>query len=77
MMWPWMWGSTGMGWGMWIWFLLFMGCVWFFFMWWPRPYRHRSHRRYREDPLEVAQMRLARGETTQKEYEEIRKTLES
>jgi putative membrane protein len=77
MMWPWMWDGMGMGWGMWIWFLLFIGCGWFFFMWWPRPYRYRGYRRFRDDPLEIARMRLARGEITSEEYEEIRRTIES
>ena len=76
MMWPWMWGSTGMGGGMWIWFLLIMGCGMFFFMRWPRMYHYRTHRGY-EDPLEVARMRLARGEINSEEFEEIRKTLVS
>jgi len=72
-----MWGDSGMGGGMWIWFILFMGCGMMFFMWWPRIFRYRSHQRYEEDPLEVARMRLARGEITSEEYEEIRKTLVS
>ncbi len=77
MMWPWMWGGLGMGGGMWIWFLLFMGCGMFFFRWWPRPYRRMYYRPIREDPLEVARMRLARGEITTEEYEQIRNTIES
>ncbi|MBL7079589.1 SHOCT domain-containing protein [Candidatus Bathyarchaeota archaeon] len=76
-MWPWMWGGMGMGWGMWIWFLLFIGCGWLFFMWWPRSYRYRPYQRYEEDPLEVAQMRLAKGEITPEEFERIRSKIES
>ncbi len=77
MMGPWMWGGMGMGWGMWIWVVLFMGCGWFFFTWWPRPYRRMPLQSVREDPLEVARMRLARGEITTEEYEQIRNTLDS
>ncbi len=76
-MWPWMWGGSGMGGGMWIWFLLFIGGGWFFFSWWPRPYQRTSYRDEMEDPLEVARLRLAKGEITTEEYEEIRNTLES
>ena len=77
MMWPWMWGGSGMGGGMWILFLLFMGCGMFFFMWWPRIFRNRSYRRYDEDPLEIARMRLAKGEITHEEFEQIRNATES
>jgi putative membrane protein len=71
-----MWGSTGMGSGMWIWLLILMGCGMLFFMRWPSMNHYRTHRRY-EDPLEVARMRLARGEINSEEFEEIRKTLVS
>ena len=77
MMWPWMWGGMGMGGGMWIWLLLLMGGGMYFFMWWSRSNRFGSYQRYDEDPLEVARMRLAKGEITPEEYEEIRKTIES
>jgi putative membrane protein len=77
MMWPWMWDGMGMGGGMWIWFLLFLGCGWFFYMWWPRSYRIRSYNLYDENPLEVARMRLAKGEITSEEFEEIRRNIEA
>ena len=66
-----------MGWGMWIYFLVFIGCGWFFLMWWPRQYRYNPYQRSEEDPLEVARMRLAKGEITPEEYEKIRKTIDS
>ena len=66
-----------MGGSMWIWFLLFMGCGMFFFMWWPRLFQYRLYQRFEEDPLEVAQMRLAKGEITPEEFNEIRKTIGS
>ncbi len=61
---------------MWIWFLLIMGCGMFFFMRWPRRYRYRIYQRYEEDPLEVARMRLAKGEITPEEFEKIRETID-
>ena len=77
MMWPWMWGGSGIGGGMWIWFLLFVGGGWFIFRWWSRSSRYQRYGRYEEDPLEVARMRLAEGEITLDEFEVIRKTLET
>ena len=77
MMWPWMWGGSMMGWGMWLWIPLVLDCGWFFFTWLSRYYRHVPYDNVREDPLEVAGMRLARGEITTEEYEKIRETLES
>jgi uncharacterized membrane protein len=77
MMWPWMWGGMGMGWGILIYLLVFLGCSWFFLFWWPRPYRYGSYQRYEEDPLEVARMRLAKGDITPEEFERIRNTIES
>ena len=56
---------------MWIWVLLFCGlCWWGWFR--PRRYRNRS---YRMDPYEIARERLARGEITAQEYDEIMKKL--
>jgi putative membrane protein len=72
-----MWGGSGMGGGMWIWFLLFIGGGWFFFRWWARSSRYPRYGRYEENPMEIAQMRLAKGEITHEEFEEIRKTLET
>ncbi len=77
MMWPWMWGGSGMGGGMWIWFLLLIGGGWFFFTWWSRSSRYRRYRQFEEDPLGVARMRLVKGEITPEEFEEIRKIIQS
>jgi len=56
---------------MWFWLLIIVGLVYLFYnSLGPRAYRTR------EDPLEVARSRLARGEITPEEFEEIRKTLE-
>jgi putative membrane protein len=66
-----MWNFWGMGWGIWFWLLLFIGVGYFFYI----SYRPRRYRVAREDPLEVAKLRLARGEITREEFEEIKKTL--
>ncbi len=51
---------------MWLWFLVLAGLGYLAYTWF-RPRR----RAVREDPLEVARMRLARGEITAEEYEEL------
>ncbi len=59
---------------MWIWVLIFCGlCYWGWGWFRPRRYRRYS---YRQDPLEIARERLARGEITPEEYEEIKRTLD-
>jgi len=73
LMWPWMGDGMGMGWGMWIWFFIFMGCAWLFLNWWSRPYRYGFYRQYDENALDVARMRLAKGELSLEEFEEIKK----
>ena len=67
-----MWNFWGMGWGMWFWLLVIVGFGYLFYT----TTVPRTHRRRREDPLEVARMRLARGEITPEEFEKIRETLE-
>lgn len=67
-----MWNFWGMGWGMWFWLFILIGVGYLFYL----SYRPRSYRVQRENPLEVARLRLARGEITSEEFEEIRKTLE-
>jgi putative membrane protein len=67
-----MWGFWGMGWGMWFWLLILAGVGYLFYTTrLPTTYRRR------EEPIEVARMRLARGEITQEEFENVRKTLEN
>jgi uncharacterized membrane protein len=64
---------TMMGAGMWIWPLALAGLgylVWY-------SLRPRGRRYIREDPVEVARMRLARGEITLEEFERIRKAIKS
>jgi putative membrane protein len=67
-----MWNFWGMGWGMWFWLLVIIGIGYLFYM----TTVPRTYRRPREDPLEVARIRLARGEITAEEFEKIRETLE-
>jgi uncharacterized membrane protein len=59
-------GTWWMGWGMWFWFLALAGLSYLAYMWF-RPRR----RVVGEDPLEFARIRLARGEITAEEYEEL------
>jgi len=67
-----MWNFWGMGWGMWFWVLVIVGVGYLFYIGSrPRAYRHE-----REDPLEVARLRLARGEITPEEFEKIKEILE-
>ena len=62
---------TMMGAGMWVWPLFLAGLgymVWYSF-------RPRGNRYIHEDPVEVARMRLAKGEITVEEFESIRKAV--
>jgi uncharacterized membrane protein len=59
-------GTWWMGWVMWLWFLVLAGLGYLAYAWF-RPRRHVA----KEDPLEVARLRLARGEITAEEYEEL------
>jgi uncharacterized membrane protein len=69
-----MFGYWPMGWMMWIWVFIIGGlCYW---GWgWFKPRRYRRYDSYPSDPLEIARERLAKGEITVQEYEEIKKTL--
>jgi len=67
-----MWNFWGMGWGMWFWLLVLIGVGYLFYV----STLPRTSRWKREDPLEVARLRLARGEITPEEFEKIRETLE-
>jgi uncharacterized membrane protein len=40
-----------------------------------RPRYYSRRRSYREDPLELARIRLAKGEITVEEYEKIKETV--
>ncbi len=68
MMWP-MWGMGPM---MWFWVLLIFGVGYWFWWYGPRDIPGRRFE-YREDPLEFAKARLARGEITLEEFEEIKR----
>ena len=59
---------------MWIWPLILFGCgYWFWFGY--RPRRYRRYRTNRVDPMEIARRRLASGEISSAEFEEIKRTL--
>jgi uncharacterized membrane protein len=59
--------------GMWIFWLFLIGCGWLLWDYRPRYYHRRRY--HREDPVEVARMRLARGEITIEEFEKIKETV--
>jgi len=59
-------GFGWMGWGMWFWLLALAGLSYLAYMWF-RPRRRVA----RDDPLESARLRYARGEITAEEYDEI------
>jgi len=61
-----MWG------GMWFWPLIIAGLAYLFWM----SFRPRTRRIRHEDPVEVARMRLARGEITPEEFERIKKAID-
>jgi uncharacterized membrane protein len=67
-----MWGFWGMGWGMWFWLLVIVGFGYLIYT----TTVPRTYGRSREDPLEVARMRLARGEITPEEFEKTMEALE-
>jgi putative membrane protein len=66
-----MYNLWGMGWGMWFWLLVIIGFGYIFYI----MAVNRTPPRYDPDPLEVARLRLAKGEITSEEFEKIRETL--
>ncbi|MGD2201344.1 MAG: SHOCT domain-containing protein [Candidatus Bathyarchaeota archaeon] len=66
-----MWNFWGMGWGMWFWLLVIVGFGYLLYT----TTIPRTPTRRKEDPVEVARMRLARGEITPEEFEKIKETL--
>ena len=69
MMWP-MWGMGSM---MWFWVLLFFG-VGYWFLFGPRVIPRRRYE-YKENPLELARARLAKGEITIEEFEKTKEAI--
>jgi uncharacterized membrane protein len=63
--------------GMWIFWLFLIGLGFYFWGYGPRYYRRPRVHRYEDNPFEIARARLARGEITVQEYEEIIKTLKT
>ncbi len=75
-----MWGYHNMGWWMvmgGIWTILFWAVIIGLVVWGVRAAAGKSRRRDDgETPLEIARRRLARGEITQQQYEELKKALQ-
>jgi len=69
-------GWWGMGWMPWLWIFALFGCGWFFYWWRPLPFRRSRYRKSKENPLEVAKVRLARGEISLEEFEEIKRAVD-
>ena len=70
-----MFGYWGMGGMMWIWPLILFGCGYLFWFGYPQR-RYRRYRTSRVDPMEIARRRLASGEISSSEFEEIKRTLQ-
>ena len=71
---PGMWSMPwGMGGGMWLGFLLLAAFAYWIYSSTYRPWAYRGRR---ETPLEIARQRLARGEISVEEFEEIKKNLQ-
>jgi uncharacterized membrane protein len=70
-----MFGYWPMGGMLWFWLLL-LGCGFWFWGYRPRYYPRRyRYYRYHDDPFEITRARLAKGDITIQEYEEIMSTL--
>jgi uncharacterized membrane protein len=67
-----MWNFWGMGWSMWIWLVVIIGLGYLFYT----TIIPRTYKRQRQDPLELARMRLASGEITLDEFEKIKESIE-
>jgi uncharacterized membrane protein len=63
--------------GMWMFWLFLIGFGFYFWGYGPRCYRRPRALRYEDNPFEIARTRLARGEITVQEYEEIINTLKT
>jgi putative membrane protein len=71
-----MFGPWGMGGGMWIWVILILGLAYVFWLYGPRSYPRRRYEP-REDPLEHAKARLAKGEITLEEFEKVKEAIQN
>ena len=54
---------------MWIFWLVLIGCGFYFWGYGPRYYRRPRMYRYEESPFEIARARLARGEINPEEFQ--------
>lgn len=62
-------------WGMhWFWWILWMLFIFWIFA---TPYDIPGQRKRKEPPLDILKKRLANGEISKEEYEELKKTIEN
>ena len=74
-MWDWSSGiSWWMGFGV-IWMILFWGAVIALIVWAIKRFTGSSTSKRKNDPLDIARERYARGDITKEEFDQIRKTL--
>jgi uncharacterized membrane protein len=66
-----MWGMGSMT---WLWVLLILGVGYWFWWYGPRDYPRRRYD-FRDDPLEIARVRLANGEITVEEFDRIKEKI--
>lgn len=74
-MWDW---SSGMGWWMGfgiIWMILFWGAVIALIVWVVKKFTGSSDSNRKNDPLDIARERYARGEISKEEFDQIRNNL--
>jgi putative membrane protein len=72
----WDWGSGGwwMGFGF-IWMVLFWGAFIALIVWAVKKFTGGTSANRKNDPIDIARERYARGEITKEEFEQIKKTL--
>lgn len=73
-MWDWSSGGWWMGFGF-IFMILFWGAIIALIVWVVKRFTGGTDSNRKNDPLEIARGRYARGEITKEEFEEIKKTL--
>ncbi len=73
-MWDWVSGGWWMGFGV-IFMILFWGAIIALIVWAVKKFTSGTDSNRKNDPLEIAKARYARGEITKEEFEEIKKNL--
>ena len=72
MWWPW---GTAMGWWMVAWMVVFWGGLIALIVWGIKKLTERGGSTPKQDPLEIAKERYAKGEISREEFEQIKKDL--